>query len=180
MSHEPEETATTGMGAVLSVHRVLVSDRVARTFIILVMVAFVAWLVADALSTSAEQRDGLFVPLRLGLAVAVGAAAVWQGLALRRAFGACVWLAEEGILVRLAGAETRVPWSGVRAVRVETWRAGVNTLIFETATGALRLPEGLGGILDILSACRRRGFIDDRGLPRAVLLALKELEPPPS
>jgi hypothetical protein len=38
----------------------------------------------------------------------------------------------------------------------------------------------LGGILDILSACRRRGFIDDRGLPPAVLLALKELEPPPS
>lgn len=180
MNNETGETAPTGMGAVLSVHRVLVSDRVARAFVVFVMVAFVAWLVADALSTSAEQRDGLFVPLRLGLAVAVGAAAVWQGLALRRAFGACVWLAEEGILVRLAGAETRVPWSGVRAVRVETWRTGVHTLIVETAAGALRLPEGLGGILDILSACRRRGFIDDRGLPPAVLLALKELEPPPS
>jgi hypothetical protein len=69
-----------------------------------------------------------------------------------------------------------VRWSDVRAVRFEVLRLTLETLIFETMEGNLRLPRDLNHIIELLKEARDRGLVAVRGLPQPVLSALEDLK----
>lgn len=159
----PTEAVPAALGAVLSEHRVSMKEVWTKTTVVLLATSpILSGAVYYHINDHADQ--GL---LRLSLWVAAVTVAVWGAWEVHRAAVARVWVAEGGIFVRFYGAGVSMPWSDVRAVRVEAVpQYGTMTLVFETSKGVQRLPNGLDNMQGVASACRRRGLIGEEALPR--------------
>jgi hypothetical protein len=172
---DPKHQVPVAMGEVLRVYRVATTTLVGRAFLVGTIAFFLVWLGAEYLNARAEGRELLQKPLRLVMAIAAFSALVWQARELVRGLVARVWLTEEGIHVRDLRTKVSICWSEVRSVRFEVWRSTIETLIFETADGNLRLPNDLKHILELLKEARDRGLVAVQGLPQPVLIALDHM-----
>lgn len=180
MDIEPKHGVPATMGDVRRVYRVARSARVTTAFLVCTIAYFLGWLGAEYLAARAEGRELLQGPLRLVMAIAAGAALVWQVQEFVRGVVARVWLTEAGIHVQDLRTSVSVRWSEVESVKVDVFRSSaVRTLTFASADASLRLPDDLEHILELVSESRDRGLVADQVLPQSVLAALDQMTTTP-